>query len=147
MGLSEGRASAAYYLDTNVFIAVVERYPEHDVQLHRLFGAVAIGQIPAVTSELTLLECLVKPLRDGDAALVAEFESFLASGGGLDVVPVNRAIVRRAARIRAEQGFRLPDAVHVATALEAGCQTFVTNDRRVRIEGLRVVSIDELSID
>lgn len=48
-------------------------------------------------------------------------------------MPVDRSILVAAARLRAQLTLRLPDAIHVATALAADCELFVSNDRRVRL--------------
>lgn len=58
-------------------------------------------------------ETLVKPLAKGYADEVDAF----VDGLGVQIVPVDRAIGRRAAELRAEHGaLRLPDAVVLATA-------------------------------
>jgi predicted nucleic acid-binding protein len=84
------------------------------------------------TSELTILESLVAPLRSGDTLRQAEFDAFFASGA-VDVVPISRAILSEAARLRAATArLRTPDAIHAATALQTGCSTFLTNDASLR---------------
>lgn len=53
--------------------------------------------------------------------------------------------MRNAARIRAETGLATPDALHVATALRAGCSLFITTDTDFRrVDGLPVVVLDDL---
>ena len=52
-----------------------------------------------------------------------------------------------AARIRATYGFRLPDAIRIAFALEAGCQAIVCNDRSMRrVTDLEVLILDDLEL-
>jgi predicted nucleic acid-binding protein len=41
------------------------------------------------------------------------------------------AVVDRATVIRGRYRFKTPDALHLAAAIEAGCQTFLTNDARL----------------
>ena len=41
---------------------------------------------------------------------------------------VIRPLLVESARLRASTGLRLPDAIHLAAAREAGCSTLVTND-------------------
>jgi predicted nucleic acid-binding protein len=55
-------------------------------------------------------------------------ERFLAAIGGLETVSVE--IARRAARIRAATGLKLPDAVVIATGLELNADEILTADRR-----------------
>ena len=50
-----------------------------------------------------------------------------------------------AARLRAETGLAIPDALHAATALRAGCALFITNDTDFRrVQGLPIVVLDGL---
>ena len=49
-----------------------------------------------------------------------------------------------AAQLRAMTGIKTPDALQLAACLHAGCQTFVTNDRRLpALPGLRVIELDD----
>jgi hypothetical protein len=79
-----------------------------------------------VTSELTWLEALAKPLRDGDAPLEAMFRAFLTATE-MNLVPATLAIWEHAARLRGF-GLKTPDALHAGTGLSAGCALFLTND-------------------
>jgi predicted nucleic acid-binding protein len=55
---------------------------------------------------------------------------------------VTRAILRGAAQLRASTNVRLPDAIHLATANAAGCDSFLTNDQQLQSRTtLRVVVI------
>jgi predicted nucleic acid-binding protein len=49
-----------------------------------------------------------------------------------------------AARLRSLSRIKLPDAIHAATALQKGCSSLLTNDDRLRIEGVDVVRWHEL---
>jgi predicted nucleic acid-binding protein len=52
---------------------------------------------------------------------------------------VDRAIGEGAARLRARYGLRTPDAIHLATAVAARAEAFVTTDRRLaRVRELEV---------
>ena len=46
----------------------------------------------------------------------------------LPLVPLDPPVFRRAARLRASHGLKTPDALHLATALEGGCEALWTND-------------------
>jgi predicted nucleic acid-binding protein len=55
----------------------------------------------------------------------------LTTGRTLNVLPVTRDVLMKAAQLRAANpSLKLPDAIHAATALQHGCTTFVTNDSR-----------------
>ena len=82
------------------------------------------------TSDLVRLECRIKPIMMGDAAKLTAFDSFFAQP---DVfrVPITSSVFDRATSIRAMHKFKLGDSIHLAAAVEAGCDRFLTNDTRL----------------
>jgi predicted nucleic acid-binding protein len=137
--LSRIRGTTAY-LDTNLFIYAVEGYEPEEAFVRALFLALEGGEFAAVTSELTLAEVLVRPFALGREDVAATYIELLRPSERLAVVPVDRAVLVEAARQRAALGIRLPDAIHVATALASGCGAFLTNDRRLKLPpGVRQV--------
>jgi predicted nucleic acid-binding protein len=138
--------TARFYIDTNVVIAIIEAPGALTPGQMAFLEDVDRGRIKAVTSELTLAECLVKPMADRNANAVEAYLTFLDNRPELPVLPVSRAILIEAARLRGETGIKMPDAIHVATALEAGCGVFVTNDRRIKVAAkIRIQWWNELS--
>ena len=94
-------------------------------------------------SRLSLLECLVKPMRDGATELMAEYRAFFAADDLL-VVELDARVAELALRLRAGDGLRTPDALQAASALTlpADGHRFLTNDQRfARIDGLRVIDL------
>ena len=89
----------------------------------------AAGDQPAI-SDLTWLECRVKPLRLGDAVALTDMEAFL-TGSDVVRVPMPTAVYERACRIRAVHNYKLADALHLAAGVESGCGLFLTNDHRL----------------
>lgn len=84
-----------------------------------------------VSSHLTLMECLVLPLRLSRTTLAQDYEDFFAKQVA-EIVLFNEAIFRRAAEIRAKHNYRTPDALHLAAALAGACDVFLTNDARLK---------------
>jgi len=76
------------------------------------------------------LEAIVKPLRDSNTKLVADYEDFLAVQSWL---ASDDRIFDRASRLRAGYGLKTPDALHLATALHYGCDELWTNDGRLKL--------------
>lgn len=143
MGLADDLTGLLTYLDSNIFIYFLEGHADYAEPLTALFDRIGSGALQAVTSQLTLAEVLVKPLRDQNSALYAQCLLFIRSREGLRVSPIDQHCLLEAARLRAGSGFRLPDAIHIAAATTAGCQSFLTNDRRLgACRGLRVVYLD-----
>jgi predicted nucleic acid-binding protein len=116
------------YLDANVVIRLVEGDAATRLPLAARLAA-SLG-VPGslATSRLTRLECRTKPLRAGDAATLAAFDVFFA-GVELILVEVGAAVVERATDLRAKYNLKTPDALHYATAIEAGAAVFLTGDR------------------
>lgn len=132
MGLVETLTGKRIYLDSNIFIYALEDLPPFAEHIHPLFEACQFGSIRPVTSALTVAEVLVKPLRDGHEQKAREFRDFLCDAGVLSLADVTIALLETAARVRAQHGISLPDTVHVATALTAKCEIFLTNDKRLK---------------
>jgi predicted nucleic acid-binding protein len=126
-------AGRRYYLDTNVVISVVEATNAFGAAQLRFIERIDAGEIEAVTSELTLAECLVKPFADRDVVAIAAYLSFLAGRKELPVLPVSRGVLLDAARLRSELHIKFPDAIHIATAISAGCDSFLTSDRGIKL--------------
>ncbi|HSF48619.1 MAG TPA: PIN domain-containing protein [Burkholderiales bacterium] len=136
------------YLDANVFIYAFEGFPAFLPVLTALFARMDRGELSAVTSELTLAEVLVKPLQDGNDFLRQRYEETLKSSSALAVIPVSRAVLSRAAWLRARhETLKMPDAIHLATALAAGCNRFLTNDYCLAaLPGIAVAMLSDLAV-
>lgn len=142
-GTLEGARLVA--LDTSVFIYLVEKHVDFFPKVEPIFAAVDAGEVRGVTSVLTLLEALVRPLEVGAADLAEEFRLTLLASPHLQVLSVDPVVAELAADVRARHGYRTPDAIHLATAQHAGADVFITNDAKlVSFPGVRVVSLDKL---
>jgi predicted nucleic acid-binding protein len=78
-----------------------------------------------LTSRLSRLECRSKPTRDRDLAVLGLYDAAFAR---TRVVEISAAIIERATELRARYGFRSPDAIHLATAIDSGAEVFITGD-------------------
>jgi len=135
-------------IETAPFIYYTESRPGYVDKMRMIFQAVFNAQVRVATSTLTLTECLTKPLRDQDAALVTAYQAMLRQTRGITLLPVNTTVAARAADLRARYNLRTPDALHVATALTAGCDAFLTNDLGLkRVQEVRILILDELEMD
>jgi hypothetical protein len=81
-------------------------------------------------SRLSWLECMVKPMRDNDQALMSEYRAFFEAGAWT-MVGLTVPAVELATTLRDQDGLKTPDALQAASALQFGGETvFVTNDTR-----------------
>ena len=132
------------YLDASGFIYSVERIEPYRTLLEPMWLQAQTGQFRILSSELFVLETLVKPLREGDTVVELLFRS-LFEASEVKLIPATRPLWEEAARLRAETGLKTPDALHAAAALHAGCTMFITNDDDFRrIKELPVVVLDDL---
>lgn len=90
-----------------------------------------------LTSRLSTLECLIRPLRDANHALVQEYEGFF---GRVQLVEIDKQVVRQAASLRAHLNVSTPDAIHLASAVISRADAFLTADKDlVRCKEVHVV--------
>lgn len=138
--------SGVVYVDASMIIYRVERIEPYLRVSGPLWDALDASVQQVVTSELSVLEVLVKPLRSGDAALTSLFQRVMYHTLGFACLPITRQILEEAARLRALNGLRTPDAIHAAMAMMNGCTLFITNDIAFRrVPGLPVAVLSEIA--
>jgi uncharacterized protein len=132
------------YLDANAIIDMREKAGPRAQLLKRIFLLGCDSKFTLLTSELSLAEVLVRPIsflvdpvlenanpemrewHDWYLANITINESFISSS------PITHDILVRAALLRARHGsLKLPDAIHVATAMQTGATHFITRDERL----------------
>lgn len=144
MGSLTVPSAGLVYLDANSVIYSVEKHPVYWPLLQPLWLAAKGKTIEIVSSDLTLMETLVGPLKSGDTALANTYEQ-LFQQAQTRLLTITQPILREAARLRATTKLRTPDALHAATAQQAGCVLFVTNDAGFRgLTSLPLVILDDL---
>jgi predicted nucleic acid-binding protein len=118
------------YLDTNIVIYAVENPVVFGTKaLTRLQQGLGSGERFAV-SELTRLECCSYPLRKADFVLLRLYDGFFLRPD-ISILPFGTNVFRRATVIKAAHGFGTVDSLHLAVAVECGCQVFLTHDLRL----------------
>lgn len=135
------------YLDTCILIYWVEGPAPFDARVRTHLAALQAAGNRFAVSEFTRLECLVKPLGIGDGPLLLDYERlFLAPN--VTFLPLKAPVYERAANIRAahtyasKKRYSVQDSVHLAAAVQAGCDAFLTND--FRLAGFRDINVDVL---
>ena len=116
------------YADANIFIRLLEG------------DAASRGPIVAriqpfqkilpvfVSSRLSLLECRVKPLRQSNQTLLAQYNSLFASSE-VQLIEIDVQVIDKATELRAIHYLKTPDAIHLASAIIAGATSFMTGDK------------------
>ncbi|MBN2090133.1 PIN domain-containing protein [candidate division KSB1 bacterium] len=133
------------YVDANAVIYSVEKIEPYFTLLKSLWQAAQRSQFLVISSELVILETLVKPLKESDKILESCFREFLLASQEVLLIPIDLSILEQAASLRATTGLKPPDAIHAATALTKGNIPFVTNDPNFkRVSGLSVMILQEI---
>ncbi len=117
----------AYDADVLVYAAVADHSLGRRVRA--LFPTEPVEGTDAVAgigSVLLLPELLTKPLREGSTDELEELGALLSR---LDLRPVDAATAELATALGASHGLRAADAVHLATAVGAGADRFLTNNK------------------
>ncbi|MCW5933112.1 MAG: type II toxin-antitoxin system VapC family toxin [Fimbriimonadia bacterium] len=97
-----------------------------------------------VVSELSRLECRVKPMRDGAQHLLRDFDEFFQHFVD-EVIDLSHEVIEKATEIQVNYSYRIPDSLHLAAAVVANCEIFLTNDTRLRsFHDLNVLLLSEL---
>ena len=119
-------------LDTNIFIYLVEDHPRYSDWCELLFGRIQRREIIAVTSTVTLLEALVLPYRLQNDGLAQKYYALLYSFPNLIWHSVSIEIADLAAELRVRYRLNTPDAIQIATTIEANGTAFLGNDKGLK---------------
>jgi predicted nucleic acid-binding protein len=110
------------------------------------FQSADLGEFQIVTSVLTLTEVLVHPLRPGDRRLADQYRQLLLRARHVATLPISDAIAEQAAELRGQFGLRTPDAIQLATAINAGASWFLTNDTRLpSLPNFKILVLNQLT--
>ncbi|MEO6981017.1 MAG: hypothetical protein ABI113_21660, partial [Mucilaginibacter sp.] len=71
------------FLDTAPLIYFIEGHSEYQEVLSRVFDANEKKDFIFITSSITLLEVLVKPLKDGNTKLAEQYKNILTNAPGI----------------------------------------------------------------
>jgi predicted nucleic acid-binding protein len=130
------------FLDTNIFIYLIEDEGELGRKSMELVERLTTRRDLVYTSTLTLGEVLTQPLSQGDTRLAELYEEKLGSPG-VHLLDFDRVAARNYARIRLDRSIKAPDAMQLSMAAAARCDLFVTNDERLSrkvVDGIQFIA-------
>jgi len=129
------------FLDANIIIYRVEAVEPFNQQVTTAVLELVEKYADSgfAVSRLSMMECLVKPLRDQNSAEIDRYRGFFTSTG-LQIIEISSLVIETATLLRARHGLRTPDAIQAASAMSIkGPVTFLTGDRQFRkVPGLNV---------
>lgn len=138
-------AGQRVYIDTNIFIFFLKNEPTYAPVVMPLIQTCADGRIFGVTGELVMAEVMVHPYRSRDAGIIAQHKDFFAQKNFLTIAEHESRFFDEAAMLAGQLGMKLIDAIHYRTAMNAGCQFFLTHDGGIPTSAaLEVINIKEL---
>jgi predicted nucleic acid-binding protein len=118
------------YWDTMLFIYWLENNPQFSKRVGAIRSRMEERGDQLITGAFTLGEVLAGPYRIGAVKVADETKRLLQSAVS-EIVPFTLETADHYARIRGT--LRLPpaDAIHLASAAQAGTDLFLTNDRNL----------------
>lgn len=138
--MTDPSESGIVYVDANPIAYAFEGPEELASTLMQLFSIFRHSPGLAVTSELTLAEVLPKKKTPD-----RQFLDLLIWSQIFDLRPVTREILIETAKYRRISGRhlpdgrlaipKLPDAIHVVTAIQSNCKYFLSSDGRLKLPG------------
>lgn len=119
-------------LDSNLFIYLFEAGGSEARTFSSLLDAAEGMGTTLIVSSLALAEVSVGPAAIQDEVMADRYADAIRSIRGVTIVPMTADIAFDAGLLRGRAGCSQADAIHLATARQAGAAVFVTNDRRIR---------------
>lgn len=118
------------YWDTMLFIYWLENNPQFAKRVGTIHTRMEGRQDQLITSAFTFGEILAGPYRVGATAAANESKKWLRAVVS-EVLPFTIETADRFAYIRGNLGLPAPDAIHLASAAQAGTDLFLTNDKNL----------------
>ena len=118
------------YWDTMLFIYWLEDHPEYARRVDAIRSRMEQRRDQLITGAFTFGEVLDGAYRKGTPHLADEMRRLLRNVVA-EVVPFTLETADRYAQIRGTAGIPPADAIHLASAAQAGTDLFLTNDKRL----------------
>ncbi len=118
------------YWDTMLFIYWLEDNPQYAPRVDAIRSRMQQRRDQLITGAFTFGEVLAGAYRKGAPQLADESRRLLRNVV-TEAIPFTLEIADRYARIRGTPGITPADAIHLASAAQAGTDLFLTNDKRL----------------
>lgn len=133
------------FIDTAPIIYYIEAHPQFGTLAKEVVDSFRSGKLIALSSVITLVEVLPKPVESGNDALAKKFSKFLKTGKNIKLLDISSDIAELAGNLLGQYtSLRAMDAIQIAVSINAGADAFITNDVKLRqIEELKVIVLKE----
>jgi predicted nucleic acid-binding protein len=133
------------YIDANYLIYFLDKAENYIDIVAPIFQSCDRGEFLAFTGDAAVSEVMVHPYRTKSPSEIARGKALFRREGFLKVLSHDASTFDLTAQIRATSAMRMLDALHLATALQAGCRYILTNDRDFKSDAsLEVIPISSL---
>jgi predicted nucleic acid-binding protein len=126
----------------------LEDHPKYGARVQAIHETMSQRGDLLCSSQFALGELLVGPLRLNNQIAADSIEAFFLSDS-ITLLPYPHQAVRTFAHLRAHEGIKALDALHLAVAATAGIDLFLTNDRRLHklvVPGIRFITTLETDL-
>lgn len=132
-------------LDSSCFVYHIEEKQKYLKLTEIIFEELlATREIETIGSTLIITEILTKPYSTNRPDLAAAYKNLIVGFPNFTLFAPGEQICDLAARIRSKYGFKTPDAIHLATAIESGAKAIIANDHRWRqVKQIKTIILDE----
>jgi len=128
-------------LDTNIFICCFEENPEFGPKSRKILEKIETGKLQAVCSSLVWAELIAQADIGSNSARVSDLKAQFVSIPNLGIVAADFEICELAGKLKSKYNIKLPDSLHLASAIHSKCDCFVSFDKNLKkVKEIRVVS-------
>ena len=149
--INEIESSSVLAVDTTIFIYFIEKNPKYFDLLETIFKRCNSQEKPfkLVTSMITLIEVLTKPLKEKRKDIVEKYKGSILNSDNVFPIIVDKNISEKTAELRSKYGFlRTPDAIQLATGIISEADYFISNDKKLKgITEIKSLILDELLVE
>ena len=137
-------------IDTNIFISVVNKEKGYAQSTKKVLDWIDEGKIKGIVSTIVLAEICSGYDTTQQQESKKERDDFLAhvlGSSNYEIADVTVPVALDGGNLRSKEGFKLPDALIIASALRYGAEYLISNDEPVGKGGRRAAVLpDDLKV-
>ena len=130
------------YWDSMLFVYWIEDHPDHAARMNQIRTRMEVRRDTLCSSVFTVGEVLTGFYKRGALEMAAQIRNAFLSPQ-IEMIPFTPETADQYARIRGNQRVSPADAIHLASAAQAGVDLFLTNDHRLQrltIPGIQFIA-------
>lgn len=133
------------YIDANIFIYFLDGQEPFASMVTPFLEKVMLGEIIGCTGDAVIAEVMVHPYKLGNLAMIEQFKAFFGQENFLSILSHDGKAFDLAASISGKKGMKLVDSLHMATALQTGCDYLITHDKGIKsVDGISIIQLSQI---